>query len=428
MGILDFVKRGVSEMMIARPDEYKNHIIYKHPDKTIPMKSQLTIDSDEIGLFFRDGKIVGLIQPGRHTLDTSNIPFLSNLVDSFTGGNVLMAEVFFITMREMPSFKFGGRIGSVEDPKSGIPVETMVHGTYSLRVTDPQKLLLGLVGMQSTDNASFVKWFRDQLLKVVRDRIAELCVKKKWPLLDVTSGAYTEEIETEVLEGVKRHIDEYGLSIIRMGNFVVSIKDEDEKNLKKLYTDAAYVRMAGGMQGFQQFSAGKAMMGAGEGMAKGGGSGGGGNSALLGGAGLGVGFGMAGMFQGSMPQQQQQQQQQAPPMQQPPPVHQGAANPFAPTGMGTPPVEFFIHMNGQQMGPYGLDVLQQGVQSGQFSGETPVWKAGMQAWTPAGQVPELAVLFSGPGETGAPPPPFGTPPAGGPPPTGAPPAGGAPPA
>ena len=304
MGIGDFLKRGVSEMMVARPDEAKNFIIYKHPDKTIPMKSQLTVDSDEIALFFRHGKIVGLVQPGRHTLDTSNIPFLSNFIDSFTGGNVLMAEVWFVTMREMADFKFGGRIGSVEDPKSGVPVETMVHGTFSLRVVDPQKLLLGLVGMQVSDNDSCVKWIRDLLLKTLRDRIAELLVKKHWPLLDVTSGAYTEEIEEEAIAGVKKHVDGYGLTIIRLGNFVISIKEEDEKNLKKLYTDAAYVRMAGGMQGYQQFASGKAMMGAGEGMAKGGGGGGG--SGMLDGAGLGVGFAMANMFQQQQPHGQQQ--------------------------------------------------------------------------------------------------------------------------
>jgi membrane protease subunit (stomatin/prohibitin family) len=295
MGVIDFLKRGVAEMMVARPDEAKNFIIYKHPDRTIPMKSQLTVDSDEVALFFRDGKPVGLVQPGRHTLESSNLPFLSNLVDSFTGGNVLMAEVFFVTMRELADFKFGGRIGSVEDPKSGVPVETMVHGTFSVRVVDPQKLLLGLIGMQATDNDACMKWMRDLLLKTLRDRIAELLVKKKWPLLDVTSGAYTEEIEEEAIAGVKRHVDGYGMQIVRLGNFVISIKEEDEKNLKKLYTDAAYVRMAGGMQGYQQFAAGKAMMGAGEGMAKGGGGGGG--SGMLNGAGLGVGFGLANMFQ-----------------------------------------------------------------------------------------------------------------------------------
>jgi membrane protease subunit (stomatin/prohibitin family) len=125
----------------------------------------------------------------------------------------------------------------------------------------------------------------------VRDRVAELVVKNKWPLLDVTSGAYTEELEADVLAGLGTHCSSYGLSIPRMGNFVVAIADGDAANLKKLYTDAAYLRTVGGVEGFQKFAAGKAMLGAGEGMAKGGGDGGSGG--LLGGAGLGVGFGLA---------------------------------------------------------------------------------------------------------------------------------------
>ncbi|MCP4599793.1 MAG: SPFH domain-containing protein [Proteobacteria bacterium] len=298
MGIKDSLKRGMKELMIERPDEAKDYAIYKHPDQTIPTYAQLTVDSDEVAVFFKDGKSVGKLPPGRHTLRSENIPFLSNLVDSFTGGNVFIAEVYFISMRQFAGIKFGGRIGSVEDPKSGIPVETMVHGDFSLQITNPEALILGLVGMRQADNDSFFNWFKQQVLKVIRDQTAELVVKQKWPLLDVVSGAYTEEIEQTVLEGVKKHVDHYGVRIVQMGNFVVTIKDEDEKNLKKLYTDAAYVRMAGGMQGYQQFASGKAMMGAGEGMAQGGGGGGeGGGNSMLGGAALGVGFGMAGMMQ-----------------------------------------------------------------------------------------------------------------------------------
>ena len=36
MGITDFLKRGIKELMIARPDEAKDLAIYKHPDQTIP--------------------------------------------------------------------------------------------------------------------------------------------------------------------------------------------------------------------------------------------------------------------------------------------------------------------------------------------------------------------------------------------------------
>ncbi|MSP59261.1 MAG: SPFH domain-containing protein [Myxococcales bacterium] len=315
MGIFDFVKQGVRDMSIARPESAKALPIYKHPDQTIPMKAQLTVMADEIAFFYKDGTLVGQIGPGRHTLETSNIPFLDIIVDKFTGGNVLKAEVWFVTMREIAGLKFGGRIGAQEDPKSGVPVETMVHGDYSIQVNDATKFIafFGLRAIASEDE--FTGWFRNQVLKVIRDRIAELLVKKKWPLLDVTSGAYTEEIEEDVILGVKKHLASYGVDVVRLGNFEISIGEEDGKNLKKLYTDAAYIRMSGGMAGYQQFAAGKAMMGAGEGMAKGGGEGGGGG--MLAGAGLGVGVGMANMFN----------QQQHPPPQAP-------QAPQAPAGAG----------------------------------------------------------------------------------------------
>lgn len=298
MGVMDWIKRGVGEMMIARPDDAKGYVVWKHPDPTIPMKSQLTVESDERCVFFRDGKVVATLGPGRHTLDTSNLPFLSNLVDSFTGGRVLIAEVFFVTTRDFTGLKFGGKVGNVEDPKSGVPVETMVHGEFSFRVASPEALVVGLAGMGRHEPDPVGPWMREQVLKVIRDRIAELIVRNKWPLLDVTSGAYTEELEKSVLEGVVGHVSSYGLSIPRLGNFVIAINEQDSVNLKRLYTDAAYLRAVGGVDAYQRFAAGKAMLGAGEGMAKGGGAEGGGGG-LLGGAGLGVGLGMAQMLMGA---------------------------------------------------------------------------------------------------------------------------------
>ncbi len=303
MGLVDWFKHGVQEMMVARPDDAKSQVVWKHPDPTIPMKSQLTVEADEVAVFFRDGKVVATLEPGRHTLDSSNLPFLSNLVDSFTGGNVFITEVFFVSKREHTGVKFGGRIGHVQDPKSGVPVETMVHGQFSFRVTDPETLITGLVGMGRAESYTVRSWLKEQVLKVIRDRTAELLVKQKWPLLDVTSGAYTEEIEKDVIVGVTDHVDDYGIQIVRLGNFVIDIDDEDADNLKGLYTDAAYLKTVGGVDAYQRFASGKAMMGAGEGMAKGGGGGGGdgsggggGGGGVLAGAGLGVGFGLAQML------------------------------------------------------------------------------------------------------------------------------------
>jgi membrane protease subunit (stomatin/prohibitin family) len=299
MGIISFVKGGIREMAIARPDEFKGLVVYKHPDPTIPMKAQLTVEADEVALFFRDGKMVGMLPPGRHTCETSNIPFLDQLIDWGTGGNLWIAEAYFVTTRDMVGYKFGGKIGKMRDPQSGLPVELMVNGTFSFKVIDPPKLVIGLVGLQRTNNEEFLAWFKDQVLKTIKDDIAELCVKKKWPLLDVTSGAYTEEIIQEVMTGVRQHVDPYGIEITGIGNFNLAMKDEDEQRLNKLYETSAYVNMAGGIQGYQQIAAADAMRNAGEGMKAGGGGGGGGNS-MLAGAGLGVGMAMANQFNQAM--------------------------------------------------------------------------------------------------------------------------------
>jgi len=315
MGIISFVKGGVKELAIARPDEFKDHIVYKHPDKTIPMKAQLTVEADELCLFFKDGKFVGQFDAGRHTLDSGNIPFLGMLIDKFTGGDLFVAEVYFVTTREITNIKFGGKVGKLRDPQSGLAVETMVNGTFSTKVIDPPKLVIGLVGLQRTDGNSFLQWFKEQVLKTIRDDVAELIVKQKWPLLDVTSGAYTEEIEKEVITGVREHVEPYGLEIMRLGNFNLGMNDKDEERLNKFYENAAYINMTGGMQGYQQFAQANMMMKAGEGMAKGGGGGAAGG--MMAGAGLGVGLGMAGQMMNSMNQQGQQggQQPNTPPSQ-----------------------------------------------------------------------------------------------------------------
>jgi membrane protease subunit (stomatin/prohibitin family) len=270
--------------------------VYKHPDQTIPTKAQLTVDSDEVALFFKDGKFVGQLAPGRHTMQTGNIPFLDQLVDWGTGGNLWIAEVYFVLTREVPNQKFGGKIGKVRDPQSGLPVELMVNGTYSIKVIDAPKLVIGLAGMSNADNEQFLSWFREAVLRTIKDNIAELMVKKKWPMLDVTSGAYTDEICTEVITALRPSIEPYGVEVVRIGNFNLGMKDEDEKTLNELYKNAAYMQMTGGTAGFQQMAAASAMMNAGEAMKQNPGAGGG---ALLGGAGLGVGLAMAQQMAGA---------------------------------------------------------------------------------------------------------------------------------
>jgi membrane protease subunit (stomatin/prohibitin family) len=147
----------------------------------------------------------------------------------------------------------------------------------------------------------------------MKDGVAELIVKQNWPLMKVTSGAYTEEIEASTLANVRKDIEPYGVEIMRFGDFSVTMDQNDKERLDKLVDRIAYVsgmgNAPGGMAAYQQLAQAEMMMGAAEGMKKGGDGGGG----AFQGAGIGLGFAMAGNMAGMMGNASATPQGQRPP-------------------------------------------------------------------------------------------------------------------
>jgi len=282
--------REAAREFIVRPDSAKGQILYKWPDTNIRRWSQLTVEQDELAVFFRDGLVQGTVPPGRVTLDSSEIPFLGKLVDAVTGGNVFKTELYFISVREFPNLPFGGSIDNVVDPETGIAVGLRVFGEYSLKVVEPQSLIVNLVGTQNlTSNDQISDWMREQLLKVLRTDVTGHIVSQGWQILGI--AARTADIEQETIAKVQDHVKTYGIQIVRLGNVTISIKEEDEETLKNFRKDVTYTRLAGG---FQQYAQGEAMLGVGQGAAQGGGA--------LPSALLGLGLGVGGQISGGVGQ------------------------------------------------------------------------------------------------------------------------------
>jgi membrane protease subunit (stomatin/prohibitin family) len=270
MGLWGAITGEVKRIFIARPDFAKNALVYKHPDTNIRKGTELTVEADEVALFFRDGTIRGSLPPGRHTLSSDNVPFLGMLIDYATGGNLYISEIYFVTTREVPGVKFGGPIGDLMDPQTEQIVSMAVYGEFSVKVTNPEQFVVGFVGLRKTTNDEILAWFKQIFQRTIKDAIAELIVKQNWPLLKVTSGAFTEEICEESIKRAEPHISKYGLSVVNLANFHASMSEEDVQRLKKFANTAAMSKMSGG---YQQYAMGEAMM-------NGGGGGGGGSSGM----------------------------------------------------------------------------------------------------------------------------------------------------
>jgi membrane protease subunit (stomatin/prohibitin family) len=331
MGVFDFVKQGVREMMIARPDNLKSLIVYKHPDQNFPMYSQLTVDSDECAVFFKDGRPIGQLPPGRHTLQTQNIPFLGQIVSNFTGGNVFISEIFFVKTSPVRGVPFGGPIGDMLDPLTQEQISPRVFGDFSLVVVDPQRFIIGYSGQAATGDNDFVlQWVKGLFMNGVKTTLGELCEVEQKSVLQAVS--LTQKLAAAFVAHAPDLAD-IGVKILQMGQFNINFSDEDRQRLvaanaevakaqravkikqigvagaaaeaqanqfgldQKYNQDARYVQQLAG--NYQNYAAGQAMMGAGQGMAE---HGVGGGVAGVG-AQMAVGMSMGGAMAGNFAQQ-----------------------------------------------------------------------------------------------------------------------------
>jgi membrane protease subunit (stomatin/prohibitin family) len=296
MGLFDFVKSGVREMMIARPDDKKHLIVWKWPDQNVPMFSQLTVDSDEAAVFFRDGRVVGVLPGGqRYTLSTQNLPFLNNLINQFTGGDIFIAEIFFVKTQPVRGIPVGGPVGEMIDPLTGEMVCPRMFGEFSVVVADPARFVVGYVGQASAgDNDEVLNWVKQLFLLGVKTALGEVSELEGKSMLQAVS--LTQTLAQRFVAKCPS-LEDIGVRVYQMGNFNINFSPDDRKRLQeanaevakaqrqvrvkeaeargnqygldqKFNQDARYVQNLAG--NWQNYAAGSAMMGAGQGMAQGG--------------------------------------------------------------------------------------------------------------------------------------------------------------
>ena len=307
-----------------------------------------------------------------YTLNTENMPILSTLKGWKYGFNSpFKAEVYFVNTKKFLDNKWGTpNPVMLRDAEFG-PVRIRAFGIYEFRVKDAATFIRDIVG---TDGDFTTEQVTNQLRNIIVTRFTDAVAESKIPVLDMAAN-YNEF--SEVIGKVI--VEEYGTYGLEMTKFLVS-NISLPPNVEEALDKRSSMGIIGNMNQYTQFQAANAMEAAATN------PGGGGASE---GMGMGMGLAMANTMMNNMNQgNQQQQYQQA-----------GAVPPPMP-----PALTFFAVVNGQQAGPYDLNVLKQLASNGTLTKDTLVWREGMANWSAAGQVPELTQVF------GATPPPVPPPP------------------
>jgi len=346
-----------TDTLVWRFERYNNEI--KHGAK-------LTVREGQAAVFVNEGEIADVFGPGMYELVTANLPILSTLQGWPHGfQSPFKAEVYFFNMRRFPDLKWGTRNPAIlRDPEFG-PVRLRAFGTYEIKIADPALLLREVVG---TDGHFTLDEITDQLRNLIVSRFATILGSSGIPVLDL--AANYDQLGQFVQGRIAPEFANYGLELTRLLVENVSLPPEVEAALDRRTS----MGVIGDLRKYTQFQAAEAMRAAASNPGDGGASTG---------IGLGMGMAMAKHFADAM---------------------NAPAEPTSRPGPAAPPPipearSYFVARGGQPDGPFEIAELRQQKRGGQLSAGDLVWAEGMAGWQKAGEVGELAGLFSS-----APPP------------------------
>lgn len=151
--------------------------VWKHPCEDFNTTTQLIVHESQEAILFQNGQALDLFGPGRHTLETQNIPLLRRIINIPTGGeSAFHCEVYFINKTEQMAIRWGtdSKVQYVE-PTYKFPLSIGASGDMSLSVDDSRKLLVKLVGTERVlDRHQLTAYFRSILMTKVKTYMAQI--------------------------------------------------------------------------------------------------------------------------------------------------------------------------------------------------------------------------------------------------------------
>ena len=143
--------RGVLQV-IEYLDPTGQEIVHRVPEEgsgEIMLGSQCVVRENQVAIFFRDGRALDMLGPGRHTLTTLNIPVLVNYLKiPFGSKSPFRAEVVFVNVKDYIDISWQTpRSIAFRDEDLGV-VRLGTRGKFAFQVGRPQLFVNQIVGTQ----------------------------------------------------------------------------------------------------------------------------------------------------------------------------------------------------------------------------------------------------------------------------------------
>lgn len=268
-------------------DKTGQEILHRYPEEgsgAIKFGAQVIVRENQAAVFFRDGKGLDVLGPGRHTLSTYNLPILTKLLSlpwGFT--SPFRCEVCFVNQKVFTNMRWGTKDPvAFKDNEFGV-IRLRAFGTFTMQVNQPLLFINMMAGTQGAVETSGVE---DYLRDVIISRLNDFLGETVDSLLDLPK--YYDEMAVDVKTRLTEDFGKYGMSL---KDFYIN-RITPPEDVQKMIDDRSGMAAVGDLDNYLKFKAAKAL---GDASTSGAGMPGGGAAA---GMGLGVGAGLGMMIPG----------------------------------------------------------------------------------------------------------------------------------
>ena len=220
--IVDFVE--------WRPSN-RDVVVWHFPQNNLSTYTQLVVNESQEAVLLKEGKFLGKFGPGRHTLDTKNLPILRNFFGiPFGGKNPFTAEVWFVSKIQMRNIEFDSGTFFYPDPDyrdfEGKPVNMPISATgrYGIQIEDSEKLIKALVGTaESFTTSDLTEHFQGDISTQAKSQIASHMQADHIGIMAVS--AYLAALSSHLLADLGPIWSKYGINLISFNVGTVGIDE-----------------------------------------------------------------------------------------------------------------------------------------------------------------------------------------------------------
>lgn len=213
---------AIIDLVSWAPQGNQTIYAYRFPQTNLSTYSQLLVQESQEAILFSKGQIIGKFGPGKHTLNTENLPILRRFYGfPFGGKNPFTAEVWFVN--KLQPYNIDWSIDRMDihdtDYNAGIPL--VAKGRYGLKIKDAERFLIKIVGTKNSfDQTDLTDQFVGEFSTKTKSTVLQFMIKNRIGLKQIS--AHLDDISEHLKTIMLPFWENLGLELTKF--YVTSIE------------------------------------------------------------------------------------------------------------------------------------------------------------------------------------------------------------